>query len=178
MSWQTSSRSNRVSFWFLIILGILAVAAVGLVLYRFNGDMRGNFFEGKNNNKNDEERTVPLADAMTEEVLMGWKRDEKNRIVITGKIANVQPIPEQKDVKGMELELLVSPTVDPAIYAAPDKVYRFFLSERDTEGFFEGMKQGDELSITAQSAPMDDAYVIAAKVEKMNEKSSANGTMN
>lgn len=167
MSLQFPSRSNKVLFWSLVVLAIAMVLAVAFALRGFNREMGREDMSVKiSDSPQGDVTTGPLSEAMTEEVLMGWKRDEKNRIVITGKVINVQPIPEQKDVKGMELELLVSPTIDPAIYAAPDKVYRFFLSERDTEGFFEGMKRDDTLSITAQSAPMDDAYVIATKVEK------------
>lgn len=164
MSWQTSSRSKSLSFWFLILLGILAVVAVGLVLYRYNREM-GEGFLGMSKS-NTEETTTPLSEAMTEEVLMGWKRDANQHIVITGTIANIQTIPEQKEINGTELDLVVSPVVDPAIYPAPDKIYHFFLSERDTEGFAQTMKAGDRFTVTAQSAPMEDAYVIATKVEK------------
>lgn len=173
MSWQTSSRSKSLSFWFLILLGILAVVAVGLVLYRYNREMGEGFLGmSKSNTPDSEETTIPLSEAMTEEVLMGWKRDEKNAVSVTGTVINIQTIPEQEEVSGTELDLIVSPVVDPELYPAPDKVYRFFLSKRDTEGFSETLKTGDNLTVTAQSAPMDDAYVIATKVEKgMMEKS-------
>ena len=167
MPLQFSSRSHKILFWSLLALAVAMVLAVAFALRGFNREMGKEDMSLKTSNSpQGGETTVPLSEAMTEEILMGWKRDASQHIVITGTIANIQTIPEQKEVKGTELDLLVSPVVDPAIYPAPDKVYHFFLSERDTEGFAQTMKSGEMLTVTAQAAPMDDAYVIATKVEK------------
>lgn len=167
MPLQFSSRSHKILFWSLLVLAVAMVLAVAFALRGFNREMGKEDMSLKTSNSpQGGETTVPLSEAMTEEILMGWKRDANQHIVITGTATNVHAIPEQKDIQGAELDLMVSPVVDPAIYPAPDKVYHFFLSERDTEGFAQTMKAGDRLTVTVQSAPMEDAYVIATKVEK------------
>lgn len=166
---SSSGPRNRLLFWSLVVLAIVMILAVAFALRGFNREMDKDSSPSNSPDmsKNDV-KDVPLSEAMTEEILMGWKRDEQNHVFVTGEVLGVRAIPEQKDVKGMELDLKVSPVVDPLIYPAPDKVYHFFISSRDTtEGFSESLKAGDMVTITSQVAPIEEAYIIGEKVGKM-----------
>ena len=110
--------------------------------------------------------TVPFADVMTEEVLMGWARDEQNHVSVTGTIMEVLPIPEQEDVQGTEVKLHVVSVIDPELYPTTEKAYLYFLSNRDTENFFEDMAVDDVVTITSVAPPTDEAYIVGEKVEK------------
>ncbi len=128
----------------------------------------------------DNATTVPLSEAMTEDVLMGWKRVDQGRVSVMGEVLSINTVLEQTGVKGMELSLNVHPVADPIIYPAPNKIYRFFLSEQDTEGFSQTFKVGETLTVTAQAAPREDAYVIATKVnvEKDGDEGKTTREMN
>ncbi|MGB2790943.1 MAG: hypothetical protein WBC29_00095 [Candidatus Moraniibacteriota bacterium] len=168
MPFQSSSGSNKVLFWSLVALAIAMILAVAFALRGFNREMdKDSSLSNSPNMSKDDVKDVPPSEVMTEEVLMGWKRDEQNHISVTGEVLGVRAVPEQKDVKGMELDLKVSPIIDSLLYPAPDKLYRFFLSERDTkEGFSESFKVGDTVTVTSQANPTEDAYVIGEKVGK------------
>lgn len=167
MPFQSSSGSNKVLFWSLVVLAIAMVIAVAFALRGFNREMdKDSSLSNSPNISKDDVKDIPLSEAMTEEILMGWKRDEQNHVSVTGTVVGVLPIPEQKDVQGVELDLRVSPVVDPLIYPAPDKLYHFFLSNRDTiEGFSESLKVGDTVTITSQADPTEEMYIIGEKVE-------------
>ena len=112
-----------------------------------------------------------LSEAMTEEILMDGNGMQEPTYCYHRNRYNVHAIPEQKDIQGTELDLMVSPVVDPAIYPAPDKVYHFFPLRTGYEGFSQTMhERGDRIYGNCPIRPMEDAYAgIATKVgEKKN----------
>ena len=146
-----SGRRNRVLIWLLSVLGIVAIAAVSMVVLKFNRDSVQN-----------SDGTVARNSVLSEEEAnaAGKKIDSAGDFTISGFISELTP---QKEIASKEITLVA--LVPNSKTGALGKVsYRFLLSSKETEGA-DTVKGGDSVVVHFAGAPSETSYILAKKVE-------------
>lgn len=149
-----SGRRNRVLIWLLSVLGIVAIAAVSLVVLKFDRD------SGRNSTGGSDDATKNPFPFKSESESVWNHPDKDGYFSVSGFISEMTP---QKEIAAKTITLVVA-APSPRTGKIENLQYKFLLSNNDTIGAQE-TKAGDSVTVHFAGAPSETSYMLAKKVE-------------
>jgi hypothetical protein len=167
MTWQSSSRPNRLLFWSLVALAIAMVLAVAFAIRGFNRDV--SKMDGITPSQNTENTDGKTGDApMPEDATLS----QPNALAgfVSGVISK-----ENASEKWIELSVTTPESIPTDL---PNKratittttktaTYRFYLGEATDGG--KDIKGGEQTIVSFFGEPSEKEYVGAVKIERQKE---------